>query len=328
MGDRPRIGISACLLGDAVRFDGGHKRDAFLVDTFGRHVDWVRVCPEAEAGLGTPRPAMRLVRVGPDGRHAKGAPLVGASVAMVVIKNGRDVTAVVRSWTARRVEALAGERLSGFVLKKDSPSCGMERVKVYGGAAAERVGRGMFADALIARFPTLPVEEEGRLSDPRLRENFVERVFAYQRLRRLFDRRWTMRELVSFHAAHKLTLMAHAPAAYRELGRLVAGAAARPRPSVAAEYEERFMRALSIVATPARHANVLQHVVGYFKKTLDADARGELLSLIDEHRRGAVPLIVPITLVRHHVRRLDVEYLRSQVYLEPHPRELSLRNHV
>jgi uncharacterized protein YbgA (DUF1722 family) len=191
-----------------------------------------------------------------------------------------------------------------------------------------RTGRGLFAEALASRFPTLPLEEEGRLCDPRLRENFVERVFAYRRLRELFTRRWTVGDLVRFHTAHKLTVLAHQPAAYTDLGRLVAGAKGRPRGVLQQEYEQRFMTALSRVATPKRQANVLQHIVGYFRDRLDAGDRAELLSLIEDHRTGVVPLIVPITLIRHHVRRLDIGYLKGQVYLEPHPWELALRNHV
>jgi len=326
--DRPRIGISACLLGEQVRFDGGHKRDAFLVETFGRHVEWVVMCPEEEAGFGTPRDPMRLVadRIAPRPRGARVDP---AELSLVVIKTGADVTDRLRQYSAAKVESLAGARLSGFVLKKDSPSCGMERVRVYAPSGPpERAGRGLFAEALMARFPTLPVEEEGRLSDPVLRENFVERVFAYRRLRQLFEGRWTMGDLVRFHTAHKLTLMAHSPSAYRRLGRLVAEAQGRPRRDVMQEYESGFMRALTQIATPGRHANVLQHMVGYFKRALNGEERAELLSLIDEHRRGVVPLVVPMTLLRHHARQQKVSYLEEQTYLEPHPRELSLRNHV
>ncbi|MGE3508553.1 MAG: YbgA family protein [Vicinamibacterales bacterium] len=325
---KPRIGVSACLLGRPVRFDGGHKRDPFLVETFGQHVEWVSVCPEVEAGLGTPRETMRLVLVGTPGRE-KGETYPPDRVTLIVHKSGADVTALMRRFARARVEALTGERLSGFVLKKDSPSCGMERVKVYAASGpAERAGRGLFAEALLARWPNLPVEEEGRLGDPRLRDNFVERVFAYQRLRQLFDRRWTIGDLVQFHTAHKLTLMAHAPVAYRELGRLVAGARQAGRKELQTEYAARFMQALTVIATPSRQANVLQHMLGYFKQSLDAAARAELLDLIEQHRLGRVPLIVPITLFKHHVRRLNVAYLAGQVYLDPHPRELSLRNHV
>lgn len=326
--DRPRIGVSACLLGEPVRFDGGHKRDPFLVETFGQHVEWVPVCPEVEAGLGTPRETMRLTLVGPPDR-GKGETYPLERVAMVVHKTGADVTAVMRRYARPKVEELADAGLSGFVLKKDSPSCGMERVKVYAGSGpAERAGRGVFAWALLTRLPHLPVEEEGRLSDPHLRENFVERVFAYQRLRRLFGQRWTIGDLVRFHTAHKLTLMAHSPAAYRSLGQLVADASRRARRALQDEYEAGFMAALTAVATSKRHANVLQHMLGYFKKSLETDARDELLDLIEQHRIGRVPLVVPMTLFKHHVRRLGVEYLAGQIYLDPHPRELSLRNHV
>lgn len=326
--DRPRIGISACLLGQPVRFDAGHKRDPFLVETFGAHVEWVTVCPEVEAGFGTPRESMRLVLTSPQVRE-RGGRFDPEAIALVLNKQGTDVTERLRSYAVKKAAALAAADLSGFVLKKDSPSCGMERVKVYTmEGPGERGGRGLFAEALMARLPNLPVEEEGRLGDPRLRENFVERVFAYRRLRTLFESRWTIGQVVQFHTAHKLTLMAHSPVAYQQIGRLVAAAKGRPRPEFASEYQEQFMRALAIVATPKRHANVLQHMFGYFSDSIDADARTELLSLIEEHRQLKVPLVVPMTLIRHYVRRLKVDYLLSQTYLEPHPRELSLRNHV
>lgn len=325
---RPRIGISACLLGDPVRFDAGHKREPFLVDTFGPHVEWVKVCPEVEAGFGTPRDTMRL-ELRTTATRPRGGRFPTDSLALVVPKTGVEVTEQLTRYASRKAASLAKADLSGFVLKKDSPSCGMERVKVYvEGAMAERGGRGLFAEALMAALPNLPVEEEGRLTDPRLRENFVERVFAYQRLRALFSARWTLGDLVKFHTAHKLTLMAHAPAAYRDLGRLVASAKERPRAALAAEYESGFMAALTRLATPQRHANVLQHMLGYFTEALDAGSRSELLETIDDHRRGLLPLIVPMTLIRHYVRQHRVDYLAGQTYLQPHPRELSLRNHV
>ncbi len=326
--DRPRIGISACLVGQPVRFDTGHKRDPFLVETFGQHVEWVTVCPEVEAGFGTPRESMRLVLREPQVRERRER-FDTSKIALVLNKQGTDVTDQLRTYAKRKAGVLANADLSGFVLKKDSPSCGMERVKVYTpGGPAEKGGRGLFAEALMTALPNLPVEEEGRLGDPRLRENFIERVFAYRRLRTLFESRWSVGDLVKFHTAHKLTLMAHSPVAYRELGQLVADAKARPRATLAGEYQQRFMQALSVIATPKRHANVLQHMFGYFSKSLDDDARKEVLELIEEHRVGRVPLIVPMTLMRHHVRRLNVEYLLGQTYLDPHPRELSLRNHV
>ena len=324
MDDRIRIGISQCLLGAQVRWDGGHKRDGFLVETFGRYVDWVPVCPEVESGLPMPRETLRLVR-SPKG----GVTVNGVLVRLIFPRSGGDWTDEMAGWAATRIRQLESERLDGYILKRDSPSCGMARVKVYGDTGPSvRTGRGIFAEALLSRFPDLPVEEEGRLNDPRLRENFVERVFAYHRLNALFEARWTVGGLVRFHTAHKLTLLAHQPAAYQALGRLVAGAKALPREALKTRYRREFMAALAIVATPAKHANVLQHMLGHLRGAIDAAARDEILGLIDEHRRGVVPLVVPLTLLRHYVRRLEVDYLQGQTYLEPHPRELALRNHV
>ena len=200
-------------------------------------------------------------------------------------------------------------------------------VKVYDARDVPTTfGRGRFASALVERFPHLPVEEEGRLSDPSLRDNFVERVFAYWRLRALFRGRWTVGALVRFHTAHKLILMAHSPDAYRSIGRLVARARTLSRADVQRRYTEAFMSALAVVATRRRHVNVLQHMLGYFKDLLDRDSRAELLAAIEEYRREATPLIVPVTLMRHHVRSKSVAYLAGQLYLEPYPRELMLRN--
>ena len=311
-----RIGISACLLGKQVRFDGGHKRDAFLTETFGPFVEWVPVCPEVECGFGTPREAMRLVRI-------------EQGVRLLTVKTGIDLTERMEHFSRSRVSTLAGEDLSGYVLKKDSPSCGLARVKVYEGhGSPARSGRGLFAVALVQAFPHLPVEEEGRLADPRLRDNFVERVFAYWRLRGLLSGRWTVGDLVRFHTAHKLLLMAHAPEAYRQLGRLVAGARGVSRRDLKQRYVDGFMRALAQLATTRRHTNALQHIAGYFKDRLDAASKRELAETITDYRSGLVPLVVPLTLIRHHVRTLGVTYLAGQTYLEPHPKELMLRNHV
>ena len=310
-----RIGVSSCLLGEHVRFDGGHKRDPFLVETFGRYVEWVRVCPEVEAGLGVPRESMRLRKFEDELR-------------LVTTKTGIDHTAAMNRYAARRVAGLAAHELCGYVLKKNSPSCGMERVKIYGCSGPVASGRGLFAEALLQAFPHLPVEEEGRLNDPRLRENFVERVFAYHRLRSLFGGRWTIGRLVAFHTAHKLQLMAHSPRVYSELGRMVAGAKGLARQALRASYEAQFMSALEVMATPKRHVNVLQHILGYFTDRLDSAARHELVDLIADYGRGILPLVVPLTLVRHYVRQFAIAYLQAQTYLEPHPKELMLRNHV
>lgn len=312
-----RVGISSCLLGREVRWDGGHKRDAFLTGLLAPFVEWVPVCPEVEVGLGIPREPVHLVRE-------------EGGLRMVAERSGRDLTAAMEHFARGRVAELAKLDLSGYVLKKDSPSCGMERVKVRpaAGGPPRRDGRGLFAEALLAADPTLPVEEEGRLHDPVLRESWVERVFARRRLRSFFAGRWTRGGLVRFHTAHKLQLLAHGPAGYRELGRLVAEAKTVPRDELARRYTEGFMTALAGRATPARHQNVLEHALGHFKKRLDARTRAAILREIHDYRRGLVPLVVPLTLIRHHVERLDVDYLAGQVYLEPHPRELMLRNHV
>jgi uncharacterized protein YbgA (DUF1722 family) len=245
------------------------------------------------------------------------------------VKTSIDLTEAMERYSRSRVAALADEDLSGYVLKKDSPSCGLERVKVYDrhGTPA-RGGRGLFAAALVEAFPHLPVEEEGRLADPRLRDNFIERVFAYWRLRGLFASRWTVGDLVRFHTAHKLLVLAHAPERYRRLGRLVAGARGMARRNLEQRYVAGLMDALAELATTRRHTNVLQHMAGYFKDRLDAASKRELAGTIDDYRRGLVPLVVPLTLIRHHARTLDVAYLAGQTYLEPHPKELMLRNHV
>jgi uncharacterized protein YbgA (DUF1722 family)/uncharacterized protein YbbK (DUF523 family) len=311
-----RIGISSCLLGEGVRFDGGHKRDTYLTEIFGRFVEWVPVCPEVECGLGTPRESMRLVSA-------------AGGVRLLTGKTRIDHTERMTLYSRRRVDELSSSDLCGYVLKKDSPSCGLERVKVYGTHSVPmKSGRGVFASRLIERFPNLPVEEEGRLSDPRLRENFVERVFAYSRLRSVFRSRWNVGALVAFHTAHKLILMAHSPEAYQRLGRLV-GRAKGVRPSeLETQYTTGFMTALTATATVRRHTNVLQHMVGYFKDQLDRASKAELLAAIEDYRLALVPLIVPVTLLRHYVRIHNVSYLAGQLYLEPHPKELMLRNHV
>ncbi len=311
-----RIGVSSCLLGHNVRYDGGHKRDTFLLGSFGRFVEWVPVCPEVELGLGTPRETLRLERRAGDTR-------------LVTTASDIDHTDAMRAWAQRRVEELAREDLSGYVLKKDSPSCGLERVKLYERQTVPvRHGRGLFAQALVARWPSLPVEEEGRLSDARLRDNFVERVFAYRRLTTFFAGRWSVGALVAFHTAHKFLVLAHSPRHYAELGRVVAVARHTPRAELRDAYSTSLMSALKVLATPAKHANVLQHMAGHLRAGASVADRQELLEVIEDHRRGLVPLIVPLTLLRHHVRRARVAYLEGQIYLDPHPKELMLRNHV
>jgi uncharacterized protein YbgA (DUF1722 family)/uncharacterized protein YbbK (DUF523 family) len=314
--EKIRLGISACLLGERVRYDGGHKRDAFLADTLGPFVEWVPVCPEVEIGLGVPRPSLRLVGEGKKPR-------------LIVEKSGEDLSARMRRYASARTSELTELGLDGYVLKRASPSCGLFRVRVYGeDGQPGRVGRGLYADALVRRFPDLPVEEEGRLTDPAFRENFIERVFAAARWRAFVARSPRPRDLVTFHAAQKFALLAHSPRHYARLGQLVATVGRALTAAKLAEYRALAMEALAVRATPARHVNVLQHLAGFFKKRLGADERAELAEVIEDYRRGLVPLVVPLTLLKHHVRRFGVTYLADQVYLDPHPRELLLRNHV
>jgi uncharacterized protein YbgA (DUF1722 family) len=252
---------------------------------------------------------------------------------MVAERTGDDWTERMEALALERVEALAGLDLSGYVTKKDSPTCGMSRVRVYPGGGARkgavptRDGVGMFARRLMDRLPLLPVEEEGRLNDPLLRESFIERIFAYARWKALCAEGLTRGGLVAFHTAHKLALLAHSPDAYRKLGKVVAAAKGRPIRQVADEYGEGFMAALKKPATRGRHVNVLQHMAGYFKD-LPREDRRELEEVIRDFGRGHVPLVVPLTLVRSQVRRQGVDYLAGQTYLDPDPKELMLRNHA
>jgi len=315
--ERFRVGVSSCLLGQEVRWNGAHKRDPYLVEMLGPFFEWVPVCPEMEIGLGVPREPIRL----------EGDP---SAPRLMARETRADLTETMEAFAARRVEELAALDLCGYILKSDSPTCGMERVKVHGPALGRpKQGVGLFARALMRRLPLLPVEEEGRLHDPRLRESFIERVFAFRRVRDLLASRPTAARLVDFHARHKLLLMAHDAEGARRLGRIVAGAGAKnPAGAAAGRYALEFMETLKRRATPKKHANVLQHMLGYLKRDLTSDDKQEILDAIDEMRRERLPLVVPLALLRHHLRRLDVRYLLDQVYLNPHPRELMLRNHV
>lgn len=313
--EKPLVGISTCLLGFEVRFDGGHKLDRYLRDTLGHFVRWFQVCPETESGFGIPREAFRLV-------GDVDAP------RLITNKTHRDVTGIMQEWARKRLEEIAKEPLCGFIFKAKSPSSGMERVKVYleNGIPVKR-GVGVFARAFMERFPTLPVEEEGRLHDMGLRENFIVRVFTYHRWRTMLAENPSHGGLVDFHSRQKLLLMAHQPHAARELGGLVAHATRESLADVLKSYEKKLMDTLKLQANPGTHTNVLHHIMGYFKKHISADEKKELLEVIDHYRNGLVPLVVPITLINHFQRIYPHEYLRDQVYLAPGPLELRLRNH-
>lgn len=315
--DLPRVGVSRCLLGEAVRFDGGHKLDRFLVGTLGPQVRYVPVCPEVECGLTVPREAMRLV----------GDP---ASPRLMTVKTGQDLTERMEAWATAKVAELEQAELCGFVFKFGSPSSGMSRVKVYpdhGGPPALK-GRGIFAARLMDAMPLLPVEDEGRLNDASLRENFIERVFVMHRWRQLLREGFGPGPLVDFHTRHKLLVMAHSVEHYRALGRLVAAGASMPPERLAKAYITGLMEALRLTATVKKQVNVLSHGMGYFKRVLEPDEKRELLEVLDAYARELVPLIVPVTLLNHYVRKFKEPYLAEQWYLHPHPAELKLRNHV
>ena len=315
--NRIRVGVSACLVGAQVRFDGGHKRDRRVAETLARHFELVTVCPEVEVGMGTPRETVRLVS---DRERPR----------LVTSRSAVDWTERMESYATARVTRADLADLRGFILKSDSPSCGMERVRVYGASGVpSRDGVGLFTRALRERFPLLPVEEEGRLNDARLREAFVTRVFAHHRVHTHFtDPGWTRSSLVRFHAAHKYLLLAHSPRRAAELGRLVARAASLGRDELTTAYTALFLAALAEPSSTGKHANVLLHIVGHLHDRISAAERQDMLEVIDDYRRERIPLSVPVTLLRHHVATRDVPYVRDQVFLSPHPKDLGLRNHV
>jgi len=315
MTDSITIGVSSCLLGEHVRYDGGHKHDRYITDTLGCYFRFLPVCPEVGCGLPIPREAMRL----------EGDP---ANPRLMTGKSRIDLTDRMLAFCAAKVKELEGADLCGFIFKKDSPSSGLFRVKVYNKGVATKSGSGLFAAAVARHFPMLPMEEEGRLNDPLLRENFIERVFSYRRWKNFLAAGPTLGRLVEFHTAHKLLMMAHSPEVYRAMGKLVAHGRELPLPELLRSYEELFLKGLRLHATTKKNTNVLQHMMGYFKQQLSAEEKTELLEVIGQYHDGLTPLVVPLTLLNHYVRKYDQQYLKGQVYLSPHPAQLMLRNHV
>jgi len=316
MDDKIRLGVCSCLIGYKVRFDGGHKQDRYLIDTLGQYVEFVSVCPEVEVGLPIPRPALRQVNDRQGG------------VRLVFSKTGEDITDKMQQWAQKRVRELEKEQLDGFVFKSNSPSSGMERVKVYSeGGVPRKNGVGLFARAFMDHFPLLPVEEEGRLHDPALRENFICRIFTLQRFRQALKCE-NYGDLVAFHSQHKLLIFSHSEKIYREMGRLVANGNSQPLDEFIQHYKTLLLGALQLKTTTSKQTNVLHHLLGYFKKQLTTDEKQEALEIIQNYKDGLLPLIVPVTLMNHYVRKYDQPYLKTQVYLQPHPKELKLINHV
>ena len=311
-----KLGISTCLLGENVRYDGGHKLDRFLTDTLGQYVEYVPVCPEVECGLPVPREAM----------HLEGDP---ERPRLVTSRTHEDRTAQMVTWAKRRVVDLEKEDLCGFIFKSNSPSSGMERVRIYNEKGMPmKKAVGMFARIFMDHFPLIPVEDDGRLHDPKLRENFIERIFTMMRWRELLQKRQSMGNLVDFHTRNKLLILSHSPKHYKMMGKLVADGKGMPIRKLYKEYESLLMAALRLKSTIRKNTNVLQHMMGYFKKQLSGDEKQELLEIIQDYYQGYIPLIAPITLINHYVRKYKQPYLSTQTYLNPHPTALQLRNHV
>ena len=311
-----KIGISSCLLGNEVRFDGQHKHDRFITGTLGNWCEFVPVCPEVECGLPIPRESMRLVGTRDNFR-------------LMTNKTKVDITPMMVSWAEKRLDELEKDDLVAFIFKTKSPSSGLRAVKIYkeDGNVAYRNGKGLFAGLFTERFPYIPVEDEGRLHDPGIRENFIEKIFLLQRWKESV-REGSASALVDFHARHKYTLMAHSPDKLRELGKITAAAGSSDYTAVRDSYFDILLGALDNRKTVSKNTNVLQHIMGYFKKNLESDEKAELVEIIGRYKSGYVPLIVPITLLNHFVRKYDQPYLKNQYYLNPHPFEIGLLNHV
>ncbi|PYC28366.1 hypothetical protein DMO17_04080 [Aquipseudomonas alcaligenes] len=314
MTSKLKLGISACLLGAEVRYNGGHKESRLCSRVLAEHFDFVPLCPEVAIGLGTPREPIRLV----------GDPQ--APRALGTVNRERDVTQALHDYGTR----MAGELddISGYIFMHKSPSCGMERVKVYqdNGYPADGGASGIFAAAFTRLRPDLPVEEDGRLNDPVLRENFLTRVFAYAEWQRLLHAGLTRKAILDFHARYKYQLMANNPLQYKALGRLLADLGRHDPQEFGPRYFSQLMAALKKCATRGTHSNVLQHLSGYLKQALSSEEKEEMQQLITQYRSGIIPLVVPLTLLKHHFRRHPDRYVARQAYLQPHPENLSLRN--
>lgn len=313
---RLKVGVSSCLLGEKVRWNGEHSQDRYLSDILGRYFEWVPVCPEVEVGMGVPRETVRL-----SGSLQ--------SPTMLGTKSDSDWTDRMNRYSDRRSRQLSKEDLCGYIFKKNSPSCGLYRISVFQKSGIPlRNGRGLFADAFVRQHPLVPVEEEGRLNNPQLRENFIVSVFSFCRLQSLFSENFSIHSLVVFHTRHKYLLLAHSPKHYALLGRLVAGAKKQTPAALKEEYGRLFMEAIRTPSTSRKNVNVLNHLFSFLKKLLTPPEKKDILGTIDDYHRELVPLIVPLTLLKHYIGKHQISYLLDQIYLSPHPKELMLRNHV
>jgi uncharacterized protein YbgA (DUF1722 family)/uncharacterized protein YbbK (DUF523 family) len=311
-----KVGVSSCLLGEKVRWDGEHKQDLFVKNLLGQFFEWVPTCPEVDIGMGIPRETVRLTG------NPKAPHLVGNTT-------GTDWTRRMNRYSKKRSAELAKLNLCGYIFKSRSPSCGIARIKVYGdNGNATSNGRGLFADAFMQKFPLVPVEDEGRLHDARIRENFITRVFAYHRLAQLLSGRFSRKAQVEFHQAHKYLLMSHSRKHETALAMLVTNPKRYSPSELKRRYAEGFMQALTFKTTVKKNTDVLYHMLGYFKKLLPEAEKQELIEVIEDYRKGWMPLIAPIILIRHHVRIHQITYLADQIYLNSHPKELTYSNRV
>ena len=314
-----KIGASTCLLGEKVGYDGNHSHDRYLTQTLSLFVDYVPVCPEVECGMPIPRESVRLV----------GDP---AAPRLETRNTHEDKTRMMTDWIPGKLAALEKENLCGFIFKSKSPSSGLYRIRVYGDdGKVRKIGTGFFAKAFCEHFPRVPVEEAGRLNDPQLRENFIEKIFSLRRWRKLVEEQKNLGGLVAFHTQNKLLILSHSQPHYRQMGKLVAKGkeiiAKEGGQALFEQYEILLLKALDLKTTIKKNINVLMHILGFFKKNLSADEKQEMLSLFDQYRQGYVPLVVPLTLINHYVRKYDQPWLKDQTYLNPHPFELKLRNY-
>jgi uncharacterized protein YbgA (DUF1722 family)/uncharacterized protein YbbK (DUF523 family) len=317
MTEKIRIGVSSCLIGEKVRWNGDHKQDRYVREILSRYFEYIPVCPEVEVGMGVPRETVALY----------GDP---EKPSMISKKTQTDWTKPMEKYIKSRINTLSADDLCGYIFKSKSPSCGMGRVPLYSEFGSHKVkhGPGMFANAFINSFPLVPTEEEGRLNDPRIRENFIVRVFSFKRFNLLLNEKFSLGQWVKFHTQHKFLLLAHSRKHYDELGELVAHSKTIKPSELKKKYGELFMEALTSKSTPKKNTDVLLHMMGFLKKLLTKIEKEDILSTIEDYRSEILPLIVPVTLIRHQVKKHNIEYLRDQVYLNPHPKELMLLNHV
>jgi len=306
---RIKLGISSCLAGANVRMDGGHMRNAFCMDTLSQFVDFESYCPESAIGLPSPRPSIRLN-------------LIDNEIHAVSAKSG-DFTDDLLAYGAEASKKM--NHLSGFILSSKSPSCGMERVRVYTkGQFSKKIGVGLFAQQLMKYQPLMPLEEQGRLNDIQIRENFLTRVYVYNAWLNLNNLGLTPSTLLEFHSIHKYLVMAHKPVAYKSLGKLLANLSENFEEK-SQQYIVELMGALKDIITRKNHVNVLQHLQGYFKQYLNKEQKQELTKTVELYRQALIPLMVPISLIKHYLLEFPDEYLLKQRYLNPTPIDLALR---